>query len=110
MRTESGLSTGLSDTIGGDGELALDREGRSGVVEHAPRATRSAANVRGNSWRGGRCPAMPRTLSANAVFVGSSWARYEVRAECCVSFAARSPRPSRRTARPTDGSRLGRQT
>jgi hypothetical protein len=50
MRTDSELTPGLSDTIGGDdGELPLDREGRSGVVEQAARATRSATRVRGQS-------------------------------------------------------------
>jgi hypothetical protein len=65
MRTDSGLTPGLSDTVaGGDGELALDREGRSGVVEHAPRATSSTAKVRGQTRRAARCPDTPRTLSA----------------------------------------------
>jgi hypothetical protein len=67
MRTDSGLTPGLSGTIGGvDGELALDREGRSGVVEQAARATRSARRVKGQSRRQERCPVTPRTLSASA--------------------------------------------
>jgi hypothetical protein len=69
MRTDSGLTPGLSDTVGGGGgEFALDREGRSGVVEQAARATRSATRVRGQTRRGGRCPATPRTLSAGPGF------------------------------------------
>jgi hypothetical protein len=73
MRTDSGPTPGLSDTVGGDGrELALDREGRSGVVEQAARATRSARRVRGQTRRAARCPATPRTLSAVSGFVGSS--------------------------------------
>jgi hypothetical protein len=75
MRTDSGLTPGLSDTIaGGDGELALDREGRSGVVEQAARATTKAARVRGHTRRGGRCPATPRTLPAS-VGLGPDLAR-----------------------------------
>ena len=67
MRTDSGLTPGLSDTIGGvDGELALDREGRSDVVEQAAKATRSATRVRGQIRRGAGRPATPRTLSAGA--------------------------------------------
>jgi hypothetical protein len=77
MRTDSGLTPGLSDAVGVGGELALDREGPSGVVEHAARATSSDARVTGQTRRGGRCPATPRTLSANAVFVGSNWTRYQ---------------------------------
>jgi hypothetical protein len=47
MRTDSGLTPGLSDTIGGGaGELGLDREGRSGVVEQDARATSSANRIR----------------------------------------------------------------
>jgi hypothetical protein len=73
MRTDSGLTPGLSDTIRGvDGELALDREGRSGVVEQAVRATRSARRVRGQIRRAARCLATPRTVSAASGFVGSS--------------------------------------
>jgi hypothetical protein len=76
MRMDSGPTPGLSDTIGGvDGELALDRDGRSGVVEQAPRATSSAAKVKGQTRRGGRCPATRGTLSASAGFVGSSRTR-----------------------------------
>ena len=76
MRADSGVSPGPSDTNGeGDGELAFDPEGRSGDVEHAPRATTSAAKVRGQTRRGGTCLATPRTLSASAGFVGSSRTR-----------------------------------
>jgi hypothetical protein len=78
MRTDSGLTPGLADTKGeGDGELAVDLEDRSGDVEQAARATRSAAKVRGQTRRGGSCPATPRTLSAAWGFVGSSWIRCE---------------------------------
>jgi hypothetical protein len=67
MRTDSGLTPGLSDTLGRDGgEPAVDREGRSGVVEQAPRTTRNATRVRGHTRRRERCPATPRTLSASA--------------------------------------------
>ena len=67
MRTDSELTPGLSDTDGeGDGELVLDREGRSGVVEQAAKATRSATRVRGQIRRGAGRPATPRTLSAGA--------------------------------------------
>jgi hypothetical protein len=73
MRTDSGLTPGLSDADGeGDGELALDLEGRSGVVEQAARAKSSAARVRGQTRRGARCLATPRTVSAASGFVGSS--------------------------------------
>jgi hypothetical protein len=55
MRTDSGATPGLSDVDGaGDGELVLDREGRSGDVEQAPRAARSAATIRGQTRPGGR--------------------------------------------------------
>ena len=65
MRADSGLTPGLSDTDGvEDGELALDPEGRSGEVEQAARATSSAAKIRGQTRREGRCPATLRTLSA----------------------------------------------
>ena len=73
MRTDSGLTPGLSDPVGGGGdEFALDREGRSGVVEQAARATRSAARVSAQTRRQERCPATPRTVSAVSGFVGSS--------------------------------------
>jgi hypothetical protein len=70
MRTDSGLTPGLSDTLGRDGgEPAVDREGRSGFVEQAPRTTRNATRVRGHTrWRE-RCLATPRTLSPARVWV-----------------------------------------
>jgi hypothetical protein len=69
MRTDSGLTPGLSDTIGGgDGELALDRGGRSGGgFEQAPR-TKSVTRVRGQTPRWERCRATSRTLSASDGF------------------------------------------
>src|SRR5437867_1198899 len=81
MRADSGLSSGPSDTNGGgDGELAVDPEGRSGDVarppddagEQAPRATSSAARVKNQTRRGGRHPATPRTLSAGAVSLAAA--------------------------------------
>jgi hypothetical protein len=75
MRADSGLTPGLSDSNAvEDGELALDPEGRSGEVEHAARATSSAAKVRGQTRRGECCPATPRTLSASPD-LGPDWPR-----------------------------------
>lgn len=69
MCADSGLSAGPSDTNGeGDGELTVEPEGRSGDVEHAPRAMSTAARVKGHSRRGGRCLATPRTVSASVDF------------------------------------------
>jgi hypothetical protein len=95
MRTDSALAPGLSDTNGeGEGELALDREGRSGGVEQAPRATRSAARVKGQTRRGGRCPDTPRTVSVSAGFAGYGPARCQAAVASSRSRQLRGQVPS----------------